>query len=184
MNNFLKKAVSLLVAFVMVAGVCCFSGLSELNAEAARASDITLNGVTLSRSAQTHTCTKKLDSGEKIDYEFTYYNYTADLNNPSITGATDYFANMKATHPRLLIDDFGNLLDKIDNDYFCALNYKGLKAEADELLSTQPYTFYLNQRDNINNFSSNIESRVIVLSFVYNIHFISLRIGEYIEAVS
>ncbi len=181
MKAIFKRGMCIALSLLLVCGILVtgFGGLAPTTAKAAMASSITLNGITLSRTAQTGEFVKKV--GSKVEseaYKFSYYNYTANWSSLSLSGATNFAQNMDTAHPRLLIRDFSALLAQIDSDRKSADFYRTVKNSCDGYLSTAPYSFFLNERDNINDFSSNIEARLMQLSLVYNIEKLKAEAGR------
>lgn len=71
-------------------------------------------------------------------------------------------------HPRVLINDFEPIKQKIAQDRTAAAWYEKVKAEGDKLLSMPVYEYSQNSRGNILETARGIYSRAYVLAFLYN----------------
>lgn len=179
MNKFFKKMCSFMLSVVMICALCSPLALGTTSVSAALTSDITLDGITLTKTQKTDIFTQKLSSSNyNYEYSYTYDTVSAAWDSLSLSGATDFAQNMDTAHPRLLIRDFSALLAQIDSDYTMANFYRRTKLAADDILKVEPYEFYLNIRNNINDFSSVIETRLIQLSLVYNIEKLKAEAGR------
>jgi len=179
LNPILKKLFSFVLSVAMLCAFISPLAFNTTQASAAMASDISLNGISLSRTAKTGTFIQKV-SGNIVDeaYEYQYYDYTASWSSLSLSGATNFAQNMDTAHPRLLIRDFTSVLALIDSDFNAMNFYRNVKSSADTLLSKEPCAFYLNERNNINDFSSTIETRLMQLALVYNIEKLKAEEGR------
>ena len=77
LNKVFKSITSVMLSVVFLCCICSTGILGILEAEAAMASDISLNGISLSRTAKTGTFIQKV-SGDVVDeaYEYQYYDYS------------------------------------------------------------------------------------------------------------
>ncbi len=178
MNKVLKRITGVILSVVFLCCICSTGLLGMLEAEAALASEISLDGISLSRAAKTDIFTQKLGSNEyDYEYEYDYYTYSASWDSLSLSGVTNFAQNMSTEHPRLLFRDFAPVLALIESDFNAMNFYRNVKSSADTLLNKEPCAYYLNIRNNINDFSSTIETRLMQLSFVYNIEKLKTEAG-------
>lgn len=188
MKTWMKKFVSCVLTVCMFVGVCSGLALGTQKAEAATLSYTdeapTISGVTLTKGSKTSTMLQSYtsDQGETVyneNYEYTYPTYAATFSGtPTLTNVTDYVDNMKTGHPRLFVDDFGEYIERADTDYMSRQFYKSIITYANTYLDKEPYLFYMNIRDNINDYSGEIEKRVAVLAMAYNLEKKKVELGR------
>ncbi len=189
MQNTMKKTVSLLLTVCMLGGICLSTvGLHASTAEAAALSYTdsapVLSGVTLTKSNKTSTMLQSYtsDQGETVyneNYSYTYPVYAATFGSTvSLTGSTNYVDHIKSGHPRLFVEDFGVYIERADSDYMSKQFYNNVIKAANNYLNVEPYVFYMNIRDNINDFCGNIQSRIAVLAMAYNLEKKKTELGR------
>ncbi len=188
MKTWMKQAVSGLLAVCLVFGLCSGLTVGVQTAEAATLNYTdaapTISNVTLTKTNKTSTMLQSYtsDQGETVyneNYEYTYPTYSATFSGtPALGNVTDYVDNMKTGHPRLYVEDFGVYIERADTDYMSRQFYKNVISAADGYLDKEPYLFYMNIRDNINDYSGNIEQRVVTLAMAYNLEKKKVELGR------
>ena len=81
--------------------------------------------------------------------------------------ADSYMANLKA-HPRIIVNDFSEMKNKISANEECAQWYATAKSRADQLLGEAYVGYTYDNGRNILREAREIRKRLYVLSFVYN----------------
>lgn len=72
-------------------------------------------------------------------------------------------------HPRIFVNSFSDIKEKIANDHTSGTWYEKVKTEGDKILAQPVYEYTLSSRSNILEISRGIYARAYVLSLLYNI---------------
>lgn len=95
-----------------------------------------------------------------------YWQYVIPKNP---MGEDSYVSQLKQSHPRVLVRDWDEIRDKVDDNVQSQNWYANIKSRADEALSTTPQK-YVDDNGHLKLYAArNAQARMQALAFVYNI---------------
>ena len=88
---------------------------------------------------------------------------------PSKELSSESFVNNLVSHPRVFVTNWGEMRDKVNQDYFTKQWYNSIKEAADSALEDPMVEWELNSRNNVLESARAAKMRLVSLAFVYGI---------------